>query len=295
MDIQQYIESGVLEQYVLGTLTVREQQEVEQLAAEFPAVQQELQVIRLALDGYAAAHAATPPAGMRERVLAGWQQAVRTPNGQAAADEAPRLVASVTAPVAPAPQPEAVVRSIDSAPSSASKFGWLVAAAVALLTLSAIGNYLLYNRLKETETNLEVARTEQSRYAATQQAALKERDDRARQLEILRSEQFRAVDLKGTPNAPDALARVYYNASSHAVYVDVRHLPALPSGKQYQLWALDKGKPVDAGVLTLEATTGDSLQQMKDIASAQAFAVTVENAGGSPTPTLSTMTVLGSI
>jgi anti-sigma-K factor RskA len=34
---------------------------------------------------------------------------------------------------------------------------------------------------------------------------------------------------------------------------------------------------------------------MKDIASAQAFAMTVENIGGSPTPTLSTMTVVGNI
>ncbi|MBG8553701.1 anti-sigma factor [Hymenobacter guriensis] len=291
MDIQQYIESGMLEQYVLGTLTVREQQEVEQLANEFPAVQAEISRIQQDLDAYAAAHAATPPAGMRERVLAGWQQAVRASEGNTQ-PAAPRMVASEPAPSV---APEAVVRSIDSAPSSGRKFGWLVAAAVALLTLSALGNYLLYNRLKETETNLQVAHTEQTRYAATEQAALKERDERTRQLEILRSEQFRAVDLKGTPKAPDALARVYYNAATRAVYVDVRHLPALPKGKQYQLWAMDKGQPVDAGVLTAAATAGDTLQQMKDIASAQAFALTVENEGGSPTPTLSTLTVIGNI
>jgi len=79
------------------------------------------------------------------------------------------------------------------------------------------------------------------------------------------------------------------------VYVDVKNLPALPADKQYQLWALDNGKPVDAGILAVATAAGDSLQHMKDIASAQAFAMTVEPAGGSVNPTLSTMTVMGAI
>ncbi|RZK28201.1 MAG: anti-sigma factor [Hymenobacter sp.] len=69
----------------------------------------------------------------------------------------------------------------------------------------------------------------------------------------------------------------------------------LPPGKQYQLWALDNGKPVDAGVLTAATTAGSGLQQMKDIASAQTFAMTVEPTGGSAGPTLTTMTVVGNI
>jgi anti-sigma-K factor RskA len=86
-----------------------------------------------------------------------------------------------------------------------------------------------------------------------------------------------------------------YNPTTKAVYLDVRKLPAPPTGKQYQLWALDNGKPVDAGVLAAATTAGDSLQQMKDIASAQAFAMTVEPEGGSINPTLSTLTVVGNI
>ena len=57
----------------------------------------------------------------------------------------------------------------------------------------------------------------------------------------------------------------------------------------------DKGKPVDAGVLTVATASGEGLQHMKDIASAQTFAMTVEPLGGSVGPTLSTMTVVGNI
>jgi len=83
--------------------------------------------------------------------------------------------------------------------------------------------------------------------------------------------------------------------AAHRVYLDVQQLPSLPAGKQYQLWALDKGKPVDAGVLAANTAAGDSIQQMKNIASAQAFAMTVEPTGGSAGPTLATMTVIGNM
>lgn len=290
MNIQEYIESGILEEYALGVLNEAERPEVERMAAQHPEIRQELDEITRGLDFYAEAHAITPPAGMRERVLGGWQQAIQQTPVQPVA--APVMQASTPEPAAPAAANEGVVRQMPREESSSGRTRWLIAASVALLMLSALGNFLLYNRLKETEANLEVAQTEQSRFAATQQAALNERDQ---QLRVLRNEAFRPVELKGTPKAPDALARVYYNTQTKAVYVDVRNLPALPEGKQYQLWALDNGKPIDAGVLAAATATGDSIQQMKDIASAQAFAMTVEPVGGSASPTLTTMTVLGNI
>jgi anti-sigma-K factor RskA len=149
---------------------------------------------------------------------------------------------------------------------------------------------VLYNRWKDAETSLVIAQNEQARVATTLQATNK---SLASQVQVLRNDEFKTIDLAGTPAAPTAKARVLYNAATKAVYVDVRNLPAPPAGKQYQLWALDQGKPVDAGVLAAATTAGDSLQQMKDISSAQAFAMTVEPEGGSENPTLATMTVLG--
>ena len=65
----------------------------------------------------------------------------------------------------------------------------------------------------------------------------------------------------------------------------------VPSGKQYQLWAIVDGKPVDAGLIT----DCIGLCKMKRIDRAQAFAITLEKAGGSPTPTLTEMYVFGKI
>lgn len=296
MDLQQYIESGVIEEYALGVLPDAERQEVERLAAAHPEIQREIDAVLRGLDLYAEAHAVTPPPAMRERVLAGWQQAIRGSSAPVA--EAPRMTVSpAEEPARPAAPAEPVVRPIGSAPqpvadAPARNWGWLMAASVALL-LSLGGNYVLYNRLQHTESELLALQSDQARFAATQQASQRQLSAQSRELAVLRDEQFRSVTLAGTPAAPAAKARVLYNPATKAVYVAVRNLPAAPAGKQYQLWALDNGKPVDAGVLTAATASGDSLQQMKDIASAQAFAMTVEDAGGSPTPTLSTMTVLG--
>ncbi|QDA62290.1 anti-sigma factor [Hymenobacter jejuensis] len=292
MNIQEYIESGILEQYALGELSEAERADVERLAAEHPQIREELNVITDALGAYAQAHAQAPPAGMRERVLSGWQAAIKhdtgAPESQSAAAPQPQA-----APVA-----ESVVRQMPvnqeyTQEAPAARFNWMMAAAVVLLLLSAVGNLLLYTRWKEAESSLAIAQSEQARVASSVQAVQRTLGYRTQELAILRSDQFHSVTLAGMPVAPTARAKVLYNPATRKVYVDVHSLPTPPSGKQYQLWALDNGKPIDAGMLAAATAAGDSLQQMKDVASAQAFAMTVEEAGGSANPTMSTLTVMG--
>lgn len=292
MDIQEYIESGILEQYALGELNEAERAAVEAQAAAHPEIAHELDQVQQALGVYAHAHAETPPAAMRERVLSGWQAAIRSET-----QKAPQTN-NTAAPVAPA---EPVVRQMPplepetANTASGPAFRWMLAASVALLLASGLANFVLYTRWRDAASDLAIARTEQSRTASIMQASERTLAVRQQELEVLRSDDFRTVALAGTAAAPSASARVLYNSKTKAVYLDVRKLPAPPSGKQYQLWALDNGKPVDAGVLAAATTAGDSLQQMKDIASAQAFAMTVEPTGGSVNPTLSTLTVIGNI
>jgi hypothetical protein len=290
-DYQAIIESGRLEQYALGELDPAGQAEVEALARRFPEVRQELDDLLAGLGVYAEAHALTPPAGMRERVL-----------GRVLADIKNTAPAAPVAPVAEVPTMRVSASNPHVASSAAPVVapatrgnGWAIAASVALL-LSLVGNAILYTNWQKTSNDLTVALNEQTRFASTTQVMERRLSSTQEQLHILRSPQeYKMVALAGTPAHPTAQARVLYNKASHRVYLDVAQLPPLPPGKQYQLWALDNGKPVDAGVLTAAATAGSDMQQMKDIASAQAFAMTVEPTGGSAGPTLNTMTVIGNI
>ena len=301
--IQDYIESSILEQYALGELSAAEQTAVEIQAAGNPAIQLELQQVQAALGFYAEAHALAPPAGMRERVLGNVMARIAAPAPPSSlrADVDAVAQANGQAGVLPTAQPrsatlEAVVRPMSSAPVAAlaSRSGWAMAASVALI-LSLAGNALFYSRWKDASADLVALQNDQARFANTTRVVEQKLGDLRQENQVLRSDEYKAVALAGTKTAPTAHARVLFNAATHKVYVDVRSLPALPAGKQYQLWALDKGKPVDAGVLTLATATGEGLQHMKDIASAQTFAMTVEPAGGSLNPTLGTMTVVGNI
>lgn len=288
-DYQEFIESGRLEQYVLGELSPAAQAEVENWVARFPQVREELAALEAGLGVYAEAHALAPPAAMRERVLSG----VFAQIGQSAAPatpvaEAPTMrVSASNPPVAAAPA---------GAPAaSRSSSSWAIAASVALL-LSLVGNGLLYSRWQRASESLVALENDQARVASTTQVLNRELTNSRQQLHVLRSpDEYKLVALAGTPTHPQARARVLYSKSEHRVYLDVQQLPPLPAGKQYQLWALDQGKPIDAGMLTAATTSGTGLQQMKDIASAQTFAMTIEPTGGSINPTLNTMTVVGNI
>ncbi|OGX86829.1 anti-sigma factor [Hymenobacter glacialis] len=303
-NIQQYIESGILEQYALGELSSAEQAAVDNNAASHPEIQEELQQVQAALGFYAEAHAITPPAGMRERVLGNVLAQIAKPASTLRADVDAVAQASTASnqPTHVATQPvaaasgEAVVRPMATAPATqpASRSVWAMAASVALI-MSLAANALFYSRWVEASDEVVALQSSQARFAATQNVVQKQLGALREDNQVLRSDEFRAVALAGTKTSPSARAKVLYNATTRKVYVDVRSLPALPAGKQYQLWALDNGKPVDAGVLLASTATGEGIQQMKDIASAQAFAMTVEPMGGSVNPTLSTMTVVGTI
>ena len=300
-NFQEYIESGILEQYALGELSPAEHAAVEAQAAADPAVRAELEQVQTAFGFYAEAHAITPPVGLRERVLGNVMAQIA----------APAPVSALRADVAPARPPAAapaftvqpggaapatVVRPLSSAPVvvSAGRSVWALAASVALI-LSLGANALLYSQWQHASSDLVALQNDQARFAATSQVVEKRLGALRQENEVLRNDEFRAVALAGTKSAPTARAKVLFNAATHKVYVDVRSLPVLPAGQQYQLWALDNGKPVDAGVLTVATATGEGIQHMKDIASAQTFAMTVEPAGGSVSPTLGTMTVVGNI
>ena len=77
----------------------------------------------------------------------------------------------------------------------------------------------------------------------------------------------------------------------------VENLPALPAGRDYQLWVIDPNlkTPVSAGIFKVDAAGKVRIEFKPDrvVQSAYKFAVTVEKAGGAKVPTLDQMVVIG--
>ena len=90
--------------------------------------------------------------------------------------------------------------------------------------------------------------------------------------------------MQGTQMSPGSFANIYWDSTSKDVYLLVNNMPKPASDKQYQLWAIIDGKPVDLGVIDEKVWDKKLLVQMKNVQNAQAFAITLEPEGGSPAP-----------
>ena len=139
-------------------------------------------------------------------------------------------------------------------------------------------NIVNYN--KYTQAKNDLTSTQQSL------AALEERNQSMEaDMSVVQSKYSVPVALKGLEAAPDAAAKIFWMQNTGEVFIDPSNLPEAPQGKQYQLWAIVDGKPVDAGMI-LTSKNGDRyrIQKMKSFGKAEAFAVTLEKEKGNPTP-----------
>ncbi|MEP7170641.1 MAG: anti-sigma factor [Bacteroidota bacterium] len=270
MDIKEYIESGILETYVMGHASEQEQREVQQYAAAFPEIRRELSAIEETLGKYAAQHQKTPPPELKEKIMS---RISPQQNHREA-----KIIDISTA------------KQIEKESGSGFSFG--IAAAITLLIISAAGNYILYNKWQKAYSEVIALNNEKTILAQQLQVEKTNYDLMNRDMAILKQPFNKVVAMKGLEVSPSSLATVYWNEKTKEVFLNVNSLPAPPVGKQYQLWALMDGKPIDAGMLDLNDTAG--IHKMKTIESAQAFAVTLEKTGGGPKPE-GAMYVMGNI
>ena len=279
MEVKEYIASGILELYATGALLPEERAEVERMAELYPEVKAELDAIFQTIETYVKLHAVNPPAHLRGKIL-----------GQLAAP----LTLTPDAERTTLPPGEAPVKPMYPSATAQPRAAWWGVAAAVLLLISAGLNIYFYRNWQNFENRYQTALATQNRYAQETQRVQQRLQSTAAELDVITQNQTQKLSLKGTEKSPSSAVTVYWNAATKEVFVKVAALPAPPAGRQYQLWALEDGKPIDAGMLNRE-TNATGLQRMKAINNAQAFAITLEPQGGSKNPTLEQMYVMGQI
>lgn len=279
MDLSCIISSGDLELYVLGMLPPEEAYQVEQLALLFPEVRAEIDAISAALEGVASAAPAQPSPDVKERLL--------QKLGQLKREEEAGAAPVVSLP----PPPPAERRGAPPAPATPGRrHSWALAASLAGLAVCV--GILLYLAQLNRQKASEIARLNQTVDTLNRQYSVQQRQLQGweQTVELMQRSDYRRITLAGVPGKPAAEASVFWKPQTGEVFVMDVSLPPAPAGRQYQLWAIVNGQPVDAGML---ANTKMQVQKMKTFAAADAFAITLEKEGGSPTPTMSALYVLG--
>ncbi|WP_462267831.1 anti-sigma factor [Mucilaginibacter sp.] len=274
--VKTYIESGILELYVTGSLSAAGQQEVERMAVKHPEVRSELQAIEAALQTYAEEQGVEPSENLKSRILNSLITNLGNDHnlkGVFHNDSSNGKVVAITAG------------------RKTVFYKYAFAASFLLLCLSIAALAMVYSNLQKANGQLFALQTQNQRYSNTVKYD-------ADELDVYRSNAYKLVTLRGVKKSPASSINLAFSPAKKKVMLSLNHmnLPANDKAHQYQLWALVNGKPVDLGVFDAQTdTTDQGMIEMKSIAAADAFAVTLEPRGGSQSPTLTEMMVMAKL
>jgi anti-sigma-K factor RskA len=255
VNIKEYISSGVVESYVLGLLTAQERFEFEQYCEAYPELKEARDAFELAIENQAMKNPVSPPADLKQKIVS------------KIFDE------KKSATVIP-------IETISSRKFSWAKFA--AAASIILLAGSIWWNISLRNENDKLKTDLNKSQQDLS---SSQQQMNQMTEDASK----MQKEGMKMVGLVGTANSPKSFSTVYWDTTSHDVYLLINNLPKPASDEQYQLWAIltpnGQLQTIDLGFIEM---TQKPLQmyRMKNAQAAKAFAITLEKKDGNPAPNL---------
>jgi anti-sigma-K factor RskA len=270
VNVKEYIASGIVESYVLGLATPEEMAEFERMCAAHHEVLLAREAFEKQLEQHAVNNGIAPPVHLQSQIFADLQvEADKLRSNGFVADHQ---------------------REETRAPVVTMRW-WKYAAVAAILLFagSAALNFYFLNRFRTYKDLYLASQTEMANNRKAMQAQM---TAYANSMEIVRDTSMAVVRMKGMTNYPQSMATVYWDKQTKDVYLLVNNLPKPAAGKQYQLWAIVDGRPVDAGMLNWNDANLVAL--MKNIPQAQAFAITLEDEGGHPAPQ-GEMYVLGNI
>ncbi len=268
MDTKAYIGCGIIESYVLGLANQEEVAELEKLCLQHPEIQNAVTEFASLIERETFNDAIAPPPELQQKIFSALSGEVEMPE---------------TAVIPLHAEEQNITRR--------RSFKYLAAASVILLLCSASLNLFLYNNYKSA-TNKYLALLTQSNTLQANNNVFRTKLNRLEEsMLIIKRPEMVVIPLKGLTGEKNNRATVYWNSKTKDVFLLPTRMDSTSSDKQYQLWAIVNGKPVNAGLIRELS----NLSKMSTIPKAEAFAITLEQKGGSTVPTISAMYVFGKV
>jgi len=287
VDVQRYISSGLIENHVTGLLSESESREVLGAIQQYPEVKALADAVQVDMERYIQLWAAKPPAGIKRQIMERLHK-----------NEAEDPVSA---------EPETITAASDEdtfSENTGSGLGlnlsqlqiwqYSAAAAIVLLLGSVVMNIVSYGNSNSYQQQLSSLQAEQASLLAEKDALKEQLDFTQKENGVMKDPSFKWIRMPGVGKHTGIVATICWNPQSKETFILAQALPEPPADKQYQLWAIVNGKPIDAGVFEL-GSKAHTVQKVKAVDNAQVFAVTLEKKGGSPSPTLEQMFVAGKV
>lgn len=283
VDINEYIASGILESVTLGLASQQEVQEVACLSKIYPEIREEFVRVQKRCEEMMLESAQAPNPSVRNSVLEAITQIPQEkPESNTHHETKPE---AKIIPMNPAPEVKGV-----------SPMWKMMAAASLVLTLGIGALWFVSNReAKRLDSALASMENDRMKNDQVLQAMILEKDHLKEVQEVLTGKNLQTVLMNGTAMEPTASVKVMWSTDMKKAVMHAEKITPPPANMQYQLWVIADGKPVSVGLFNY-----DEVEQMTDpfdvnAQNITAFAITLEKMGGSPTPTMEKMVVMGPI
>jgi anti-sigma-K factor RskA len=275
MNVNEYISSGILESYIRGEVNDQERREVECLSKIYPEIRVEIDSLELQLESYSKAFAQKAPVDLKSSIMS----AIAETTPDEASDEESKPDATSTT--------NNEAGKVIALPNK--RWSPMIAASIILLLGVNIVLFFQFRKANEERKAL-ISQFENLNTNYEEQLAKTEKATQL--LEKFESTDSRKIFLNSVVEGETYQMALFWNNNTGEVIVQGQQLPEPSQAKQYQLWALVDGVPIDMGVIE---KSSDAWQEMINTKSADAFAITLEKEGGSETPTLEQMVVYGEV
>lgn len=266
MDTQEYINSGILELYVAGALSEKENLEVYNMMLKHPEVLQEVLNIESAIVKLTAQ--ASP--GNSQFIFNSIKEALGFSNGSN----------------------DTKVVTMDT-----KKSKWFTYSGWAASIVLAGGLLWMVNQNQTLNSQIKTVQTDKEFLEIQIENINSDLADTKQILNVFRDKNIITVPLAGQAVYPEGYAKVYWDKTDNTVFLDLQGLPEPPEGKVYQIWSLTLNPltPTSLGTIDDFKTDNNKIFRLENANESQAFGITLEPAGGSASPTMEQLYTLGVI
>ncbi|MBL4710140.1 MAG: anti-sigma factor [Flavobacteriales bacterium] len=262
MNVVEYIESGILELYLAGTLSEKESEVVTQNIELHPELKNELELIEKSIIKITSALSPSISDQLFDSVLS---------KLGLTREKAGKLIPMY---------------------KKLEYLGWL--AMFVCLLGGLIWTQLENNKLQEQAQNLRLKKHDLEQQIV---ASKLDQQEAEKLIAVLRDQDIISTPLAGQSSFSESYATVYWDKENTAVYLDAQGLPDPPEGMEYQVWSLTLNplSPTSIGLLSDFTADSDKIFLLLNNNSSEAFGITLEPAGGSESPTMEQLYTLGII
>lgn len=263
MDVEAYIESGILELYVAGALSEKENQEVYNLMQQHPEILQEV----LEIENAIITLTSSTSRGKNKKLL----DTIKSTLGFNENDGTKEI------------------------PVRQLRYNWVTYTGWAAAIILGVGLFWTLNQNKQLESDIQTADIENSYLELQIEQAKSSLSEANSLISVLRDENIKEVPLAGQANFENSYAKVYWDEDNNRIYLDAAGLPEPPRGKVYQVWSLTLNPltPISLGTLDNFQTDDNKIFEIENLNQSEAFGITLEPEGGSASPTMEQLYTLG--